>query len=172
VKKILYLLMLVLSIQSICFAEDIYIGDNNNNTAIYLRTESVRNDIKFITGIAKSTASISYKVIGIPNDKKLEELRELCFDNNITHSERSYKVLMHYDRITKEWATEVPYVTIEESTLRDINGKVLFNQTINTKFVCALNSNDPKNTIHIDTFNEVLKYLRVNKESWHYTYDK
>lgn len=166
-RKILFLvLLLIISLQSICFAEDVYIGDNKS-IATYLRTESINADMRTTQGYAISTIVITYTIIGIPEPDKLSELKKLCLDNDITYTKQSFEVLLHYDRIKNKFSDEIPYVTMKDSTLNDKDGKKLFTERNIPKFVCALNSEDPKHTIHKSVYKNVIKYLKEHKEAWH-----
>lgn len=147
----------------ICSAQDLYIGENNRS-AIYLRTESISADAKIVQGVARTTVVINYTTVAIPNKERLDELRKLCLDNTITHSKQTYKVLVYYDRITGKWSDDIPYVTLEKSSLYNDSNVSLFKEKDTPRFVCSLSSPEPKNQIHRDTYEQVTLYLRDHKE--------
>jgi len=168
-KKILLLFTAILSIHSFCFAEDIYVGDNDGMT-IYLRTESIRSNSNVTPGIANMVTTITYKTLEIPNEKKLEEVKILCLDNGITHRERDYRVSFSYDRVKKEYVDQIIAIYIDKSMWLEKSKKYTYDQHISNNKVCYLHSDDPQNAIYVNTFKEVSKYYNDHPEIRKVTY--
>ena len=119
-KKFFLVLFMFFIFPVICFAEDIYIGENNLGIA-YLRTESINTTCTFTRSVNAIPFDFNYDLYIIPSIYYLFTLKELQLDNRITHIRTSYHAVVYCDRINGEVLSDNPNIEIVSINLYDKN---------------------------------------------------
>ena len=101
-KKILVLLSILCLWTNMCFAEDIFVSEDDGYT-LYVRTESISGSYSVRQGDKNAYFYTKYSVIFIPNAKTLKDLKTQTLDNRIEYKKEDYATVRPYNRVDEIW---------------------------------------------------------------------